>query len=279
MTSHSNCACTICEVEQSLVWEIDQSANVQKYFNIALKNSVLSGFPTIAGLIARLRETAALENPEELWDDILRQLLRPDDEVSTELCRDIVILALIPAVHKLSRQVGFNFPALARDDIAQHLFTSLLEILRSNSVRKQKSHFAFTIIRLLRRYSYRWALRESKFLLSSDTELEATDHIPVQGSINFETNIHLHAFLSECKIRGLLRPGEYELLISFRLHGIGADVLAAQEGLSEIAFRHRIQRVIDRLRRIAQQPTQFTAHPGEPVPVRSFSRRSGASAA
>jgi hypothetical protein len=35
-------------------------------------------------------------------------------------------------------------------------------------------------------------------------------------------------------------------------------VLAAREGLSEIAFRHRMQRVIDRLRRIAQSPSIST---------------------
>lgn len=279
MASHSQCACMICEIEQSLTWEVEQSANVQKYLNLTTKNPVLSGFPTIRGLLAGLRETASSDNPERFWDDLLREILRSLSDVDTDLCRNVLILALIPAVHKLSRQIAFNFPALARDDIAQHLFTSLLQILQANSLRRQQSHFAFTIIRLLRRLAYRWALRESKFLLGSDVDLETTDNIRVHRSTPFEACIYLHAFLSECKLRGALKPREYELLVSFRVHGVGASALAAQEGLSEIAFRHRMQRVIARLRRIAQQPAQITVNSHKPLCARESSRRSHASAA
>jgi hypothetical protein len=47
-------------------------------------------------------------------------------------------------------------------------------------------------------------------------------------------------------------------LISFKVEGIDAKELAAPLGLSEIAFRHRMQRILDRLRKIAREPSSPT---------------------
>jgi DNA-directed RNA polymerase specialized sigma24 family protein len=169
-----------------------------------------------------------------------------------------VLLMLMPAVHKTSRQIAYGFPSLARDDIAQQLFTSILDILQSKPLLKQQSHFAFTITRLMRRHSFRWAIREAKLAPPQELAAPVLAEAVIEAGIGFETAIHLQEFLRGCLSDGQLTETEYDLLMLFKIEGLSVEVLAAREGLSEIAFRHRIQRVIDRLRRIAQSHSLST---------------------
>ena len=103
----------------------------------------------------------------------------------------MLLLILMPAVHRTSRQIAYGFPSLARDDVAQQLITSLLQILRSKSMLKQQSHFAFTITRLMRRHAFRWAIREAKLAPTQElampivaeavVERRIRDHDPPKG--------------------------------------------------------------------------------------------------
>lgn len=256
MNEQPSCAYATCDLEQSLLQELHSEQNTEKYRAFASQRSILSGFPTALALLRRLREMAADDDQKGSSDEILGDLLRLGENQDQELQQHLLLLILMPAVHKTSRQIAAGFPSLARDDIAQHLLTTILQILQSRTLLKQQSHFAFAITRLMRRRAFRWALRETRFVPICELGSLATTEPVVEAQISFETEVLLREFLQGCLSSGQLTEAEHGLLLSFKIEGIAAEVLAAREGLSEIAFRHRMQRVIDRLRRIARSPSQ-----------------------
>ena len=255
MNEHSACSCSICGVEQALIKKLAEKETAQQYDCLVRGSSILSGFPTALALLCRLRDTTTDEDQEDSSDEILRELLRPGESRGQELRQRLVLLILMPSVHRTSRQIAYGFPSLARDDIAQQLLTSILEILQSKPLLKQQSHFAFTITRLMRRHSFRWAIREARLAPAQELTIPVVAEGVHEAGIGFETAIHLQEFLRGCLYDGQLTETEHDLLMLFKIQGVSADVLAAREGLSEIAFRHRMQRVVDKLRRIAQSPS------------------------
>jgi len=255
MNERPACNCSICGVEQVLIENLGEEKTAQQYRRIVRESSILSSFPTALALLHRLREITKDEDHEDSSDAIVRDLLRPGENHGQELRHRLVLLMLMPAVHKTSRQIAYGFPSLARDDIAQQLLTSILEVLQSKLLLKQQSHFAFTITRLMRRHSFRWAIREARLAPTQELGTPVLAEAVIEAGIGFETTIHLQEFLRGCLSDGQLTEAERDLLMLFKIEGVSVEVLAAREGLSEIAFRHRMQRVIDRLRRIAQSPS------------------------
>ncbi len=186
---------------------------------------------------------------------ILGELFNHGRAPGQELRQRLILLILMPAVHRTSRQIAYGFPSLTRDDVGQQLLTSILQILQSKPLLKQQSHFAFTITRLMRRHSFRWAVREARLAPTQKLATPIVAEAVVEDGTGFETSIHLREFLRGCLYDGQLTEAEHELLMLFKIQGVSVEVLAAREGLSEIAFRHRMQRVLDKLRRIAQSPS------------------------
>jgi hypothetical protein len=158
----------------------------------------------------------------------------------------------MPAIHRTTTQIATGFPSLTRDDIVQHLVTSVWEILHSETIDTLKSHFAFTIIRAMRRSAFRWAMREADFTAAEHMYGTALNELPADGKHNFEVRVALHEFLVRCVSCGVLNPLEYELLVRFKIQGESSETLAARQRLSDVAFRHRVQRVIGKLRRAAR---------------------------
>lgn len=154
-----------------------------------------------------------------------------------------------------------GFPSLDRDDIAQHILTSLLDILRSHTLRAQSSHFAFTITRATRRSAFRWAIREADRTVAANTEAIISNELSTDPSSSFEPGILLGEFLSRCLSSGLLTPSEHELLVLFKIQGVSSEELAARQNVSDVAFRHRMQRVLEKLRRAARGPSATTRPP------------------
>jgi DNA-directed RNA polymerase specialized sigma24 family protein len=255
MNERPACNCSICGVEQVLIENLGEEKTTQQYRRIVRESSLLSSFPTALALLHRLREITTDEGHEDSSDAIVGDLLRTGENYGQELRHRLVLLMLMPAVHKTSRQIAYGFPSLARDDIAQQLLTSILEVLQSKLLLKQQSHFAFTITRLMRRHSFRWAIREARLAPAPELATPVPAEPVIEAGIGFETTIHLQEFLRGCLSDGQLTEAERDLLMLFKIEGVSVEVLAAREGLSEIAFRHRMQRVIDRLRRIAQSPS------------------------
>jgi DNA-directed RNA polymerase specialized sigma24 family protein len=254
MMNGSNCDCLICGLEISLIAELGDDQNGEKFRQFASSSIVLSGFPTALELIQHLHRHQN-ENPNPSSDEVLLELLRPGlDPLFHSVWQRLFLLVFIPTIHRTTSQITATFPSLTRDDIAQHLITVLLEFLHSDELQSRRSHFAFTIARMLRRRAFRWAIHESHRALRGETDVSPTalreTHV---GDEDSRSDILLGQFLDNCQRRGWLSPEERELLIQFKLKGVSGPELARRNGHSAVAIRHRVQRLLDRLRRIARK--------------------------
>src|SRR4051812_35751148 len=142
MSERPACCCPVCELEYALLAEINHPNSEIKYKNFSSHSQLLSRFPTCNALLSQLRQFQTLDNHASSSDEILSELLRVSRDPGQEIGRHLVLLILMPAIHKTSSQIAFGFPSLTRDDIVQHLLTSVLDILNSQSC-VQTSHFAF----------------------------------------------------------------------------------------------------------------------------------------
>lgn len=253
MKERLRCRCAICELEKGLLDELRQEQNVQSYRQLASQSSILSAFPTIQKLLDSLGGLAERDRQIHLCDQVIGELLRMGASSNRSIARQLILLILMPAMHKTARKIATGFRFLTSEEVAQHVVTTLLEIVESKSLLTQQSHFAFRITRLMRRRSFCWALRESKNTGSKDLGILAIEARLI-SKVNLESVVILRTFLGECLQNGWLAPAELELLMLFKVEGVQAEVLAMRTGISEIAFRHRMQRLIERLRRIAKRP-------------------------
>ena len=253
MMTGSYCDCLICRLEASLIAELSDDRSNEEFRLFAVSSPILSSFPTVFELIRTLHDHDNHEqNPssDELLLDLLRRsthtLFRP-------MGQRLLLLVFIPTVHRTTSQITGTFPSLTRDDTAQHLFTVLLEFLPSKELRSRHSHLGFTIARKIRRSAFRWAIRESHRSLRDETDGTQTTVLETDVSDeDSHADILLQQFLGDCQRRGWLSSGERELLTQFKLEGISALELARRTGYSAVAIRHRVHRVLGRLRRIAQ---------------------------
>lgn len=253
MKERLRCRCAICELEKDLLDELCQERHVQSYRQLASQSSILSAFPTIQELLDSLGGLGQRDGQIHLCDQVIGELLRMGASCNRSIARQLILLILMPAMHKTARKIATGFRSLASEEVAQHVVTTLLEIVESKSLLTQQSHFAFRITRLMRRRSFCWALRESKNTGSKDLGILAIEARLI-SKVNLESVVILRTFLGECLQNGWLAPAELELLMLFKVEGVQAEVLAMRTGISEIAFRHRMQRLIERLRRIAKRP-------------------------
>ena len=252
MSTRPSCSCPVCELEKALVNDLKSEHTESKYQTLVLESPILSAFPSYADLLLRLRNSRLTEDRPSRVDEIIGELLRISRTPHGEVGRQILLLILMPAVHRTTTQIATGFPCLTRDDIAQHLVTSLWEIMHSQTIETQKSHFAFTITRAMRRSAFRWAMREADFT-TAHIHGTALNELPADAGHNFEVRVALSEFLTRCVACGVLDPREYELLVLFKIQGESSETLAARQRLSDVAFRHRVQRVIEKLRRVARR--------------------------
>jgi hypothetical protein len=252
MSTRPSCSCPVCELEQALLSELDNEHTDSRYRTLVLQSPLLSHFPSYNDLLSRLRNSPLAEGHFPRADEIIGELLRISRIPQGEVGRQILLLILMPAIHRTTTQIATGFPSLTRDDIAQHLVTAVWEILHSETMKNQKSHFAFTIIRAMRRSAFRWAMHEADFTTAVHIQGTALNELPADAGYNFEVRVALSEFLTRCVSCGVLNPLEYELLVLFKLQGVPSETLAARQRLSDVAFRHRVQRVIGKLRRAAR---------------------------
>lgn len=252
MSARPSCSCSVCVLEHALLDELGREHNARQYQTSALQSPILSVFPTYKDLLLLLRNPQFTEHHPSRADEIMCELLRISRTPQGELGRQILLLILMPGIHRTTTQIATGFPSLGRDDIAQHLVTSVWEILHWQSIETQISHVAFTIIRAMRRSAFRWAMREADFAAAAYSQETALNALPADPEHNIETRIALNDFLSRCLSCGVLNPSEYELLVLFKIQGVSLGTLAAGRRLSDVALRHRVQRVVERLRRVAR---------------------------
>jgi DNA-directed RNA polymerase specialized sigma24 family protein len=239
--------------------ELSDSRSREEFRLFAASNPVLSAFPTASQLIRKLR---GHENHDQnsYSDEILLDLLSSvNGTLFSQISQRIMLLVFIPAIHRTTSQIAFAFPSLTRDDTAQHLFAVVIEFLRSKELRSRHSHIGFTIARKIRRSAFRWAIRESHRSLRNETDTTPARILETDASAEDSHAVMLlQQFLDYCQGRGWLSSEERQLLVQFKVEGISCRELARPGGHSAVAIRHRIQRVLDRLRRIAQAPGNGT---------------------
>jgi len=133
---------------------------------------------------------------------------------------------------------------------------------------------AFSITRSLRRNSFRWAIHEANLASSEDVQDVGEYAAVISLDGGQEATVHLRKFLRQCLRDGLLTDREHEQLISFKVHEVPAENLAAREGMSEGAFRHRMFRLVERLRRAAKPRVRK-----DPMPAGEVTKQTKASRA
>jgi DNA-directed RNA polymerase specialized sigma24 family protein len=224
-----------------------------KYRSLAASGEVLSGIPTSLHLIQKLH-TPDDRTHNSSTDAVLLELLKhnPNDRLQSMRQR-LLLLVFIPTIHRTTSHVTATFPALTRDDVSQHVVCVFLEFLRSRELQTRQSHIAFTIARKLRRIAFRWAIRESRGATPEDSDGNpTTDAEDVVTEDAFHAGILLRQFLDSCQKTGWISREERSLLVQFKIEGVSCRELAHRNGHSSVAIQHRIQRLLDRLRRLAQ---------------------------
>jgi DNA-directed RNA polymerase specialized sigma24 family protein len=255
MMAGSDCGCLICRLEASLLDELHHEKSLEEYRLWAASSRVLAAFPTPAELVAHLHRHHSDEGSSSA-DEILAEFVGTGRNGPFGSMRQrILLLVFVPTIHRTTSQIGAAFPALAREDTAQHLFAILLEFLDSQELRARRSHLAFTIARKMRRSAFRWAIRESRIKLANQPDLSGA--LPDETATGGEASraaVLLSDFLDKCQQRGWLTVEERQLLIRFKLEGLTGAELSRASGRSALAIRHRVHRLLERLRRIAQKP-------------------------
>ena len=253
MMAGSDCDCLICRLEASLTQEFGQEKGLEEYRRWARSSEVLAGFQTASELIAHLHRPS--EGCNARADRVIVEMVRARAREPFEsIAQSLSLLVFVPTLHRTASQIGATFPSLGREDTAQHLFAALIEFLDSHELRAQRSHLAFVVARKMRRSAFRWAIRESR--LDSPAEPGRGPDPPEvadEGRDESHTAILLAKFLDDCQNRGWLSPEERELLIRFKVEGVSGSEIGGRSGHSAVAIRHRVQRLLERLRRIAQK--------------------------
>jgi DNA-directed RNA polymerase specialized sigma24 family protein len=162
------------------------------------------------------------------------------------------LLVFIPTIHRTTSHVVASFPSLARDDVSQHTLAAFLEFLQSAELRARHSHIAFAVARALRRKTFRWAIHEARSAMTEETDpamtAEADDVLVDDG---FSGAFHLQQFLDSCQRNGWLSVDERVLLTLSKIEGLSCSEIARRNGHTAVAIKRRIQRLLDRLRRVA----------------------------
>lgn len=251
MMAGLSCDCIVCRLESRLIADLNDGPRQEEFCSFASSSPTLSAFPTALELLEHLHRQNHEANP--FSDQVLLEILGRSSAADFDALRQsLLLLVFIPAIHRAATQITSAFPALSRDDTAQHLFTVLLEFLPSRELQSRRSHLAFTIARKIRRGGFRWAIRQSRTSLPK--EMNGNSHGPLEADAGGESShadILLEQFLDGCERRGWLSFEERKLLTQFKLERVSGPELARRSGQSAVAIRHRVQRLVDRLRRIA----------------------------
>ena len=262
MGKHSHCTCTICDVEKYFGAELELQESHIRYGQLVAYDSFLARFPTALDLVAAFHTCRDASDGHCLSDRIFVGLLRsPVTSRDWDYVERILILLFTPTAHAVVRQVSCHYQSLPRQDLSQLALTTLIQCLRSKSWQSQRSHFGYTVARSLRRSLFQWAQEEfqstSQFAaqkLREEFQLNQT------AEESFERNAILRHFLALCQAKAYLTTAELNLLIDFKLEETIDAGISGPSGRTSNPFRQKIKRLMMKLRRVAQTPSNKTHH-------------------
>jgi hypothetical protein len=255
MKKRSACRCLLCSLESHLKEQLNRGGCEMDFREWAGSSLQLAGFPTALALAAHLRTCHSNGNETHPADGILVELLHgAQTDGAGNLPRDVLLLAFIPALHSTARQIGRRYPLLSADDIAQHLVTSLLEMLQSPELLLRNSHLPFVISRMLKRIGFDWAKRQDRSPTNGTTDEALATVICIDS---FDQAVLLRHFLFRCQREGLLTASDVDLLVHIKLE----ENTGQEPGRLHYsnALRQRIKRLVRKLRHAAQTPPRSTA--------------------
>ena len=254
MMTGSHCDCLVCRLEKSLTADLgEESPSLEREY-IAARGGVLCRFPNPLDLVRELHAPDDRTDGTSA-DTLLRELLTQNwNAPAASVWQRILLVVFIPTIHRTASQVRMMFPSLTRDDASQHVVALFLEFLGSSELRARHSHLAFTIARKLRRQAFRWAIRETRGTPAEESGGAAVETVENAAAEEpLYAGIVLGQFLDNCQKMGWLSVEERALLVRFKLDGVASREIAGRNGNAAAAVRHRIQRLLDRLRRLARR--------------------------
>lgn len=260
MKAGSHCDCLLCRLEESLIAEFKDKSAWNDPGSIVDLGAVLGSFATPLDLLQSLHTVDA--RTANSSDPLLIELLRANARAPGEsIWQKLLLLAFIPTIHRTTSHIARVFPSLVREDVSQHVVAVFLALLGSPDLEARRSHIAFAIARKLRRIAFRWAIHESH--LSLPKEMHPTLSADFDDQEPLDAGGILRRFLDNCQRVGRLSPEERHLLVEVKIDGTSCRELAERNGHSAVAIQHRIQRLVDRLRRLAEKspPHQFELFP------------------
>ena len=248
MSREFHCRCLLCGMERQLVEQFAGPIGQECYRQFATFSPVLSAFPAASDLISYLHTIQTDEKGSPAKDVILAELLHgTTGNGRSATSRELLLLAFVPMLHRVSRQVITRSPGLAPEDVTQHVITALLESFHAPELAARNSHLAFALTRLLRRNIFSWAEREGRDATHPFIGIDALERIPTGGAQPIERAALLGHFLDRCRQRGVLSDDDLELLLQFKL-----DELPTAKYSN--ASRQRMKRLLAKLRRAAKRP-------------------------
>jgi hypothetical protein len=181
---------------------------------------------------------------------------RPSEAIGQQL----LLLAFTPAIHKVCSEISQRFPSLSPEDIAQQAWLCLLEAAKSTVIARQNGHLLLALVRMFRKNIFRWAIKEARTTM---IENENTDGQPPEqvSENNLQRDYEVNEFLRYCRSREALSDADYELLLKFQCEGFEATELRGSRWRSAKAVHHRLEKIVNRLRRIAVKTDSVTPEP------------------
>jgi hypothetical protein len=252
MQKENNCGCVVCQVERSLLNSLSTQTARTHFQALARNHSILNHFDSPADVIAQLHEHERTEAVNhKAWNGILHALVDAiADRAFEEIGQQLLLLAYMPAIHKVYREACQKFPGLCPEDIAQQAALCFLETARSPEMQILNGHLPAALSRRFRQSLFRWAMGELQQSLAPQ-EGTADPQVPA----TFEQAITLDRVLQQAIHDGLLSDAECELLLKLKYEGFQAKELAEALGTDRLNSRrlHRkLQTILNRLQRAAR---------------------------
>ena len=243
------CDCLVCQMEKSLNAELANECVWKSHILAANSSNALRAFRSALDVVAALHApsgSADTLDSDRLLVEILAENVRAE---RGSLWQQLLLLVFVPTIHATASHITGRFTPLARDDVSQHVVSVFLELLVSNEFRVARSHVAFAVSRKLRRHAFRWAVHEAR--LAVPREMGETPIEEIDDRALLDAEVVLQDFLDNCQTAGWLLDEERNLLIQLKVKRISCRELASRNGHSAVAIQHKIQRVLDKLRRVA----------------------------
>jgi len=251
MIARAHCGCAICRMERYLTHELGDDRSWKKHLLAADSANVFLTFGRPLEVVEALHSPSD-SSDSSYADRILVAILKENVQSQPgSLWQTLILLAFVPTIHATASHIATAFPALSRDDISQHVISVFLECLASHELLGCHSHVAYVVSRKIRRLAFRWAIREAR--LAVPEEIEEIPAEAIDDREPLEAGFVLDRFLDSCQKSGWLLGPERDLLTQFKLRGVTSRELASRNGHSAVAMQHKVQRVMEKLRRVAEK--------------------------